>query len=533
MNDSTPIPTRRLAAAAAALGFCLSTLIGLIGIDFGHHWDECCILGRYEINRWLPYEYGYPSMTYNISHLAIASHLAVKAAAFRIEDGSAWRERLRRYVADERNQNRMKLISRSVCLVVSQLSVAAVFLIVAGAFGWWEACLACLLLSFSNEFLYHSRWVVPDTIMAFWSTTTVACVLLALRKGSMKLLYVAAVLTGITIATKYTSLFLLCPLCACCLMLPHESRAQGLKRCLLLVAAAIGSFFAACPGIIVENAKFWRTLAPVVSDYSTGHGGYSVPPGLPHLARSLLYLSTQWFSGSMALNLVLSAFCVWGIASWLAHRKRETALILLYLFFYTVFIVSHKVMLVRNLMLLFPFLAIFTARGIVSAGSRLPSLPARLLSSGVLAAIVATAGVEMRDAVEIRRHAHDYGYPVARALEHITRDAGHRYYIHNNIREALARQGDIPPNAISEIGGADFVLAFPPLFPHDIENNPFIFREWFGTREVNYRYYSTWQQAVWGMERDKPNPVILTPTDARRYGLLPASKDEQDGRRGG
>ena len=42
----------------------------------------------------------------------------------------------------------------------------------------------------------------------------------------------------------------------------------------------------------------------------------------------------------------------------------------------------------------------------------------------------------------------------------------------------------------------------------------------FGTREINLRYYSIWQQKVWGMERDKPNPIILSPEDARRYGLL-------------
>lgn len=517
MNIRLPSP-RRLPIAVTAGGFCLSVLIGIIGIDFGYHWDECAVL-RYEINAWLPLEYGYPSMTYNISHLAIASHLARKAIEFRIEDTATWREKLRRYSDDVRNRERMKLIARGTCLVVSQLAVVAVFLIVDGAFGWWEACLACLLLSFSNEFLYHSRWVVPDTLMAFWATSALAAILLALRRGSVAILYGAAVLAGLAIATKYTAIFLLCPLCACCLLLPHATRMQGLLRCAMLSAAAGAVFFLVCPGIILEQEKFWRTLAPVVSDYSTGLGGYSVPPGLPHLARSLLYLSTQWFSRSMALNLVLSAFCVWGIASWVRTRGREAALVLLCLALYTGFIISHRVMLVRNLMLLFPFLAVFTARGLASAGSMARPLPRALLYACAAAAVAASAFVEMRDAVEIRAYARDYDYPLVQALRHIARDPGRRYYIHPNIRGPLARQGPLPPNAGWIAEGADFVLAFPPVFPRDIENSPFAFREWFGTREVNYRYYSTWQWRTWGMERDKPNPVILLPGDARRYGL--------------
>jgi len=503
----------------ALSAFCLSTLVGWAGIDFGYHWDECVIL-RYEVNRWLPIEYGYPSMTYNISHLATTSYLTAKAIQFRLKDGAAWQDRLRRYADDERNQNRMKLIVRSVCLIISQLTIVSVFLIVVGAFGGWEACLACLLLSFSNEFLYPSRWAVPDTLTAFWSTATVACILLSLRKNSVKLLYAAAVLVGLAIATKYTVIFLVCPLGACCLMLPHSTRGQGLRRCLLLIAAAAAAFFLVCPGIIIENEKFWRTLMPVFGDYTSGLGGYSVAPGMPHLARSFLYLTTQSFSSIMAVNLVLSVLCVWGLASWARARTRETALVLLYLVFYTGFIVSHKVMLVRNLMVLFPFLAIFTARGIVSAGSKLPATLKKLFYACALAAIVVTASIEIRDAAEIRRHAHDYEYPVVKALEYITRDAGHRYYIHENIREALTRQGNLPPNAVADTEEADFVLAFPPIFPRDIENSPFVFKRWFGTREVNYRYYSTWQWRTYGMKRDKLNPVILTPADAGRYGLL-------------
>lgn len=171
-------------------------------------------------------------------------------------------------------------------------------------------------------------------------------------------------------------------------------------------------------------------------------------------------------------------------------------------------------------MALLPFLAIFAARGIASAGSMLRPLPRALLYAFAAAAVVATAFAEMRDAVGIRAHARDFDYPLVQALRSITRDPGHRYYIHPNIREALSRQGPLPPNATETVEGADFVLAFPPVFPRDIENSPFVFRKWFGTREVNYRYYSTWQWRTWGMERDKPNPVVLLPADARRHGLL-------------
>jgi len=100
------------------------------------------------------------------------------------------------------------------------------------------------------------------------------------------------------------------------------------------------------------------------------------------------------------------------------------------------------------------------------------------------------------------------------------RDSSHKYFVHEKIRPKLLEHGDLPPNVTDDPDGADFVLAFAPYLPNDIENSPFIIKRWFGTREVNLRYYSIWQQDVWGMERDKPNPILILPKDARRYGLL-------------
>jgi hypothetical protein len=153
-------------------------------------------------------------------------------------------------------------------------------------------------------------------------------------------------------------------------------------------------------------------------------------------------------------------------------------------------------------------------------GSLLSLRPRKFIYACVLSALAVTAAIEMKDAIEIHRHARDYDYPLARALDYITKDAGHCYYIHDNIRDALARLGKLPLNATTNPGEADLVLTFPPIFPHDIENSPFVFKEWFGTREVNYRYYSTWQWRTYGMDRDKLNPIILDLGDARRFGLI-------------
>ncbi|MDD5556340.1 MAG: glycosyltransferase family 39 protein [bacterium] len=512
-------PRNHVWITIAISGFCLSVLTGWIGIDFGYHWDEPGVI-RYEVDRWMPHEYGYPSMTFTITRLATASHLAVMARRFRIEDPSTWRERLRRYSYDPREQHRMKLVARTACLLVSQLSVVGVFIIVAGAWGRPEAALACVLLSFSNEFLYHSRWAVPDTLHAFWGVMTMAAVLLALRRGSFRALCGAAALAGATVATKYTSMFIICPVFACCLMITPRDARRAARRCLLLAALAAGVFLLVCPGIIIEHEKFWRTVMPVFRDYTHGHGGYTVRPGLPHLGLSLLYLSTQFFSGIMAVNVAFFALAIWGAVSWIARRRREAALIFLYLVFYVGFISSFVTMIARNLMPVIPFLAIFAARGIASCRSALPPLPRGVFSLLVAAAVAATAAMEARDAVGIKRHAHDHDYPVRSALEHVGRDGARRYYVHENIREALLAQGPLPSNVTGDPDEADYVLAFAPYLPNNIENSPFVIRRWFGTREVNLRYYSIWQQDVWGMERDKPNPVILRPADARKYGLL-------------
>ena len=506
--------------ACVVFAMCIAILIGWIGIDFGDHWDEHFHL-VYRFGQWLPPDYGYPPMTYTISHRVIATHLGAKAVELRARDGGSWRREYDRHAADPRVRDRLRLRSRTACMVVSQLVVAGVFIIVAGAWGWAEAALACVILSFSNEFLYHSRWVVPDTLHAFWSTLTMAVTLLAFRRNSFRALCGAAALAGATVATKYTSVFLACPLLACCLMLPRDGTRHAMRRCALLLAVMAGVFLMLCPGIVIENRKFWRTLMPVYQSYTKGHGGYNVAPGLSNLWLSVLYISTQWFSGVMAFNIAFFALAVWGAASWCRRRTREAALILLYLVFYVGFLSAHAIMIARNLMPVIPFLAVFAARGIFRCRALLVPVGKRVFSLAVLAAIATAATLEMRDAVEILRFARDDDYPVRSAREYLAADTAHRYYIHEKIRGRLLEMGALPANVVDDPARADFVLAFAPYLPNNIENSPFVIRRWFGTREVNLRYYSIWQQDVWwGTMRNKPNPIILLPRDAARHGLL-------------
>ena len=511
--------SKLLYGSIALSAFCLSTLVGWAGIDFGRHWDEPWHL-TYKINAWLPQEYGYPSMTYNISHLSIAAHLMGKSVKLRLENSATWQQKLGGYAGSKKTRDFLKIRSRLACLLISQLTVIAVFLIVANYWGWGEASLACVILSFSNEFLYHSRWIAPDTIMAFWSTMTIALTLLSLKRKSLKTLYWAAAFAGLTISTKYTSVFILCPVLASCLMLSRKSKMITVRRCVLLICIAIAVFFLISPGILIEREKFWRTLLPVYNSYTAGHGGYTVKAGIPHLAKSLLYLATQYFSSIMVINILLFAISVWGLISWSVHRTKETGLILLYIILYMGFIFSHVAMIVRNLMVVLPFLAIFTARGIVSVSSRLPALPRKVFATLICAAILATIAVEVDDAIEIREHARDFIYTIRQALQYTVKDCNNFYFIHENIREKLTQQGGLPANVTEDPSEADLVLALSPPAPRDIENSPFVIKRWFGTREVNYRYYNTWQKEYPGMPRDTSGPIIILPEDAKKYGLL-------------
>ena len=519
MWNATIKNRRLLYPALAVTSTCIAILVGWIGIDFGHHWDEHFHL-RYEIMRWLPGDYGYPSMTYNISHLSTALHLTSKAIQYRYEQGERWREKYNAYTTDAKARHFIKLRSRLTCLIISQLTTIGIFLIVSNTWNKAEACLACVLLNFSNEFLYHSRWIAPDTLMAFWATLTIAVVLRALSKNSIKLLYIAAVLAGCTISTKYTNVFIIFSLMAACLMLFPNKTPRAVMHCLGVNITALAAFMATSPGIILERAKFWPTLLPVFRDYTMGHGGATVRAGLPHLLKSLLYLSTQFFSSIMIINIVFFALCILGCISWAYKKNKEMVVISLYLILYLIFVFSHIVMLVRNLMVLFPFMAIFLARGIVLVHGKLPSRGRIFFSLFIFISIAVTLFGEARDALTIDRYASDPQYGPRMALEYIREDSKHLYYIHPNIRADLMGQGRLPENITEDPRGADFVIAYPPIFPNDIENSPFVFKRWFGTREVNYRYYSTWQWDVYLMDKDKFNPVILTPSDAKRYNVL-------------
>ncbi len=152
---------RSLAPVLLPLFFVVGT--GLWGLDFGLHWDEKHyqigpVRTMIETGIPLPKYYGYPSFDYRVN----AAVVLPDVVPAEITNKAALKHQLLRITKSQTYLLRL----RAVYLVIASLSVLWVYLLV---IAWHksrtEALLASMILAFSWEIAYHSRWFATDGML--------------------------------------------------------------------------------------------------------------------------------------------------------------------------------------------------------------------------------------------------------------------------------------------------------------------------------------------------------------------------------
>lgn len=513
-----PAP-RRLAPLAPVL-LPLILLIGTAwaGADFGTHWDEHfhteAVERTLQTGVPLPRWYIYPSMTYWLTLSGTAPRY------LRELPGEKTRAQIRHDLLPLVRSEGYLVGVRKLFAVVSGAVVLWAYLLV---FLWrkrpLEALFAAGLLATSFELGYHARWVAPDCIHTSFGALSVLCAAAALarRQGpaARPWLDLSALAAGLACGSKYPGGLFLLPVytavLACAIPAWQARRGEPLRRRLVDLAALLltpGLVFAltfvlTTPGSVLDTEDFLDTVQTMVGYYQRGHYGHTVEAGWDHFLRNLRYLTTVLLSPYPALAAPLSFLSVLGAAAVLRESRWLAALLLGFPLVYLPYWSQQRVMVVRNLLVLAPFLAVLAARGAgwvhdtVAAG--LVHTPLfriwRVLWPVALGAALCLDGAYLVDAARsVRARRSDAGVrALSRYLDAHPRE---RFFATARVTAALARLGGPPhPNLVPRPARATGVLLYASEgMNHNAwpANTPGLAARTFGPREVNFDYYPSW-----------------------------------------
>ena len=365
--------------------FTILYVTGVLGIDFGLHWDEDKLIALVEQTIkngiFLPHWYKYPSISFWLSFGALLPHIQGAVALVGLEIHALYAH-LHQVIQTQA----FLLQTRQVFLLVSSLSVLWVFgAVLSFKRSRWEALCAACLLGLSWEVAYHARWIAPDAVMMQFAALMILFLALAWR-GSRLWLLAAAIAGGLACGTKYPAGLLLLPLLLTAYRVQPSSR--WAKKLGLTLVQTIPIFLAAylisTPGTILEPLTFYKDIAYEMRHYQGAYDSQYVSSGLPHLGLMGVYFSLALFSHYTLPALFFFLCALVGIYAWVRESLAASLTFLSFPLIYILYFSMQQVMVVRNLLVLVPFFAVFGARGIVAIGK---SIQRNGLRNGWYAAI--------------------------------------------------------------------------------------------------------------------------------------------------
>lgn len=518
-------------------------LTGWKGRDFGRHWDEDFNLDK--IRRpltngvFLPGSYTYPGMVFDIGTIALLPEtipILLRTTKELPPSYSSYSSRYQEVVPNEKVAPLVAFASgktfllrlRGIFLVLTSLSGVWVFLAVrACKRSSWEGVFAAVVLLSSWEIAYHARWISPDALQMQFAALWLMLFAFALRSSSRALFWLrlAAAAAGLACGTKYQGAILLLPVLihtfvVARALFPARPVPAIARELTWIVGIFTAIFLVTTPGVILEPLPFWQSVRSVGNIYATGHGGYTVDTVAQHGYRLLVYLTAVLTSHWPILAGVLSICAALGAVALGKNEPLTAALLLCAPLLYVCCAVCCRVMIVRNYLLLAPFVAFFAARGAFHIGTSLAHAvwPRRIMVTCfvVLFSInLIFLGVAARSIR--KRAATRFGADIVAYLNKHPRT---QYLLSPKVAQAVANERVSPRNATDNADVAQQYMLFA-------EETPVVdWRKWScnrlgqyrlvsGPLEVNFDYYPTWEGesrvVELSMRRAREMHLVATP----------------------
>ena len=485
------------------LGVWLLTLYtGVIGTDFRSHWDERKLFKsiRESIPEGsvLPGWYNHPSMIYDLTVLSESPEILT----LYLSDRSTFRENMEKQLVGD-NLRKLTLRARMMFLGISSLSILWTYLLVyVWTKQWPQALLSSAILASSWELAYHVRWIAPDALLMQFGILTILLVFLALRSSGPKKfmwLIAAAIAAGLACGTKYFGGIFLVPVFLGGYKVLRDANAKWNNYIVLFIVMLIAFsliFLLITPGTLLDLDRMMVDVRYEIGHYQTGDTGYTVNAGWQHLSLLFVYLFGVFFSKSLWISPLFSVFVLLGLYRVLKEHGKsiEPWIFLSVPLLFIPYVIQQRVMMVRNDLLLFPFLAILSAKGMLVLWNSRHIHPnwmiKTILAAGLISALLINfswlyeAGRSISPKLTIDWSLKLPGYLQANRQT--------TFYLSSEVRALVDTQG--LTNVVSDPLQADKLVFVFEEVDHPLANRPNVYDPIYGPYEVNLDYYPSWNE---------------------------------------
>jgi hypothetical protein len=388
-----------------------------------------------------------------------------------------------------------KLRARTVFLFICSLTIVWVYLALSRIKANIHPIVLItgpLILGFSEEALYHARWLAPDGLLMQSSALTILLSIYCVRneRKRISLFILAAIAGGLCAGIKYQGgLFILPVVLALYTKSDKACSMRFIIESAILLAVFAATFLVTTPAALLDTDRFIDDVTSEIVHYRSGehwgYTGYTVASFVEHLGLMTAYVSLVLLSKSTLASVTFFALAMAGMFH-LAANDRKTAFVLLpvpiiYFFYFS----TQRVMIVRNLLCLLPFLSIFSALGVQHflkfkrrAGSVVAGIVMMLLAVSAAIPIISPVTPKASD---------------AKCKETVDRhidNSEETFYATPSI--ALQRSSSFLM-AKSPQKAERFVFSTTEVNHTKLEaNRPYTYEVLCGTEEVNFNYYPTW-----------------------------------------
>jgi hypothetical protein len=252
----------------------------------------------------------------------------------------------------------------------------------------------------------------------------------------------------------------------------------------------LAAYLVTTPGTLLQPDRFLEGLRYQQTAYTAERASY-LGHG-PHLWRMTMYLSTIFFSHYKPIAIFFTLLAVIGIASTWSANQRFAICLLSFPVFYVALFSFYHLMVVRNLIVLFPFLAVFAALGAKSLLDRIDRPPYRWILGTLLAAcLVLNAAWSAAAAFSIRNRS--IRVYLGQLMTYLERNPNIRFGVSHAVADQLTHFGyALPTNAVvGHRTDSDRCVFFAKEAGWGA--NRFDWHMvWFGPGDVNIMCYGAW-----------------------------------------
>ena len=525
-NAERSIGVRWIACFGLILVVSFAITCGLIGRDFGYHWDEQVTIrsipAAIETGVLLPSFYLYPGVNFLVAMAVYAPTAAKAIITGSAPDSTQYAEihppppaldgkpatgsrmdMLQHGLKSYAWSKIFLLRVRTVYVVLSLL--AALWIFVAAATqrrSWWEALLAASLMSLSWEFGYHARWVTPDALTTSFATLSLMFVLIALEHNRPRpWLTFGAISAGLAAGTKYQGVIALVPVLVIAFKFwkdsPHGQRYW--REAVRLTAISAATYLCTTPGTLLDPIRFIQSFVFQLKTYQAGWKEHTVNRGFDHLVKLLEFYGFSAFSHYAVIAVCIFLLALLGAVVIFRENRWRAFLLLFIPVFYTLYMAMQRVMFVRNYLVVLPFLAILAARGVGFLAQHLAGrrVAAVALTLTLVAALTLNAVWLWRAAqtIPVREFAR-YRY-IEQLSAYLSDHASTRFALSPKVHsETLHMNGLMSPNAVTRLDSARYAIFYASEVPDPAKWDATKFnytKTWFGPYELNFNYYPTWE----------------------------------------